>query len=245
MSARNDRVALVTGSSSGIGAAVATAFTDLGARVVVNSVSSVAGGEQLAAKLADATYIQADASDPADARRLVDATVERYGRIDILVNNAGTTTVIPHHDLDAVTTEMWERILRVNVLGTWNVVQAAAPHLRATGQGVIVNVTSLAGVRPTGSCIPYAVSKAALNHLTVLLANALGPEIRVHAVAPGLIDTPWTADWDAVREDVRATAPLSRSGTPEDVAEACVALVGLRYSTGQVLVVDGGVGLRR
>jgi ketoreductase RED2 len=107
MSARNDRVALVTGSSSGIGAAVATAFTDLGARVVVNSVSSVAGGEQLAAKLADATYIQADVSDPADARRLVDATVERFGRIDILVNNAGTTTVIPHHDLDAVTTEMW------------------------------------------------------------------------------------------------------------------------------------------
>jgi ketoreductase RED2 len=161
------------------------------------------------------------------------------------VNNAGTTTVIPHHDLDAVTTEIWERILRVNLLGTWSVIQAAAPHLRATGEGVIINVSSLAGVRPTGSCIPYAVSKAAVNHLTVLLANALGPEIRVHAVAPGLIDTPWTADWDAIREEVRATAPLSRSGTPEDVAEACVALVGLGYSTGQVLVVDGGVGLRR
>jgi ketoreductase RED2 len=219
MSALHDRVALVTGSSSGIGATVATAFTDLGARVVVNSVSSVAGGEQLAAKLADATYIQADVSDPADA------TVERYGRIDILVNNAGTTTVIPHHDLDAVTTEMWERILRVNVLGTWNVVQAAAPHLRATGEGVIVKVTSLAGVRPTGSCIPYGVSKAALNHLTVPLANALGPEIRVHAVAPGLIDTPWTADWDTLREDVRATAPLSRSGTPEDVAQVIASLL--------------------
>jgi ketoreductase RED2 len=219
MSALHDRVALVTGSSSGIGATVATAFTDLGARVVVNSVSSVAGGEQLAAKLADATYIQADVSDPADA------TVERYGRIDILVNNAGTTTVIPHHDLDAVTTEMWERILRVNVLGSWNVVQAAAPHLRATGEGVIVKVTSLAGVRPTGSCIPYGVSKAALNHLTVPLANALGPEIRVHAVAPGLIDTPWTADWDTLREDVRATAPLSRSGTPEDVAQVIASLL--------------------
>jgi ketoreductase RED2 len=89
------------------------------------------------------------------------------------------------------------------------------------------------------------VSKAALNHLTVLLANALGPEIRVHAVAPGLIDTPWTADWDAVREEVRKTAPLTRSATPEDVAEACAPLVNLKYSTGQVLVVDGGVGLRR
>jgi ketoreductase RED2 len=244
MSARHDRVAVVTGSSSGIGAAAATAFADLGARVV-NSVSSVAEGEQLAAKLPDATYVQADVSDAADARRLVDTTVQRYGQIDILVNNAGTTTVIPHHDLDAVTTEIWERILRVNLLGTWNVIQAAAPHLRATGEGVIINVSSFAGVRPTGSCIPYAVLKAALNHLTVLLANALGPEIRAHAVAPGLIDTPWTADWDAIREEVRATAPLSRSGTPEDVGEACVALVGLRYSTGQVLVVDGGVGLRR
>jgi ketoreductase RED2 len=89
------------------------------------------------------------------------------------------------------------------------------------------------------------VSKAALNHLTVLLANVLGPEIRVHAVAPGLIDTPWTADWDDIRDEVRRTAPLSRSGTPGDVADACVALVGLEYSTGQVLVVDGGVGLRR
>ena len=228
MSPLHDRVAVVTGSSSGIGAAIATAFADLGASVVVNSVSSIAEGEQLAAKLPDATYVQADVSDPAQARRLVDTTVERYGRLDILVNNAGTTNVVPHHDLDAVTTEMWERILQVNLLGTWNVVQAAAPHLRATGQGVIVNVTSLAGVRPTGSSIPYAVSKAAVNHLTVLLANALGPEIRVHAVAPGLIDTPWTADWDAIRQEVRATAPLSRSGTPEDVAEACVCVMPTR-----------------
>ena len=95
-----------------------------------------------------------------------------------------------------------------------------------------------------GSSIPYAVSKAALNHLTVLLANALGPEIRVHAVAPGLIDTPWTADWHSIREAVSTTAPLRRSGTPEDVADACVALIGARYATGQVLVVDGGITLR-
>ena len=185
MSDLKGRVALVTGSSSGIGAAVATTFAELGASVVVNSVSSVAEGEQLAAKLPDAMYVQADVSDPADAKRLVGATVERYGRLDIVVNNAGTTTVIPHDDLDAATNEIWERILRVNVLGPWNVIQAAAPHLRATGDGVILNITSLAGVRPVGSSIPYAVSKAALNHLTVLLANALGPEIRVHAVAPG------------------------------------------------------------
>jgi ketoreductase RED2 len=241
-----DRVALVTGSSSGIGAAIAETFARRGAHVVVNSVSSVTEGQQLAARLPGATYIQADVADPAQARRLVDETIEQHGRLDIVVNNAGTTTVIPHHDLDAATTEIWERILAVNVLGTWNVIQAAVPNLRATGDGTILNITSVAGVRPVGSSIPYAVSKAALNHLTTLLANTLGPEIRVHAIAPGLIDTPWTKDedWDAVRDAVRQTAPLRRSGTPDDVADACMALLGARYATGQVLVVDGGLALR-
>jgi ketoreductase RED2 len=237
------RVALVTGSSSGIGAAVASTFAQLGASVVVNSASSVAAGQALAADLPDAIYVQADVADPAQADRLVEAGVDRYGRLDIVVNNAGTTVVIPHADLDAATNEVWDRILRVNVMGTWNIVRAAAPHLRASGDGVILNITSLAGVRAVGSSIPYAVSKAALNHLTVLLAKALGPEIRVHAVAPGLIDTPWTESWEEVRATVTASAPLQRSGTPEDVADACVALVGTRYATGQVLLLDGGMAL--
>jgi ketoreductase RED2 len=244
MSDLNGTVALVTGSSSGIGAAIAAAIAELGASVVVNSASSVAEGRQVAAELPDAIYVQADVSDPEGAKRLVAAAVERYGRLDIVVNNAGTTAVIPHDDLDAATTDIWERILRVNVVGPWNVIQAAVPHLRAAGDGVILNITSLAGVRPVGSSIPYAVSKAALNHMTVLLANVLGPEIRVNAVAPGLIDTPWTADWDEIRDTVRETAPLGRSGTPQDVAEACVGLIGTRYATGQVLVVDGGIALR-
>ncbi len=238
------RVALVTGSSSGIGAAVAARFAELGASVVVNSASSVAAGQQVADELPDAIYVQADVSDPAQAELLVDAAVGHYGRLDIVVNNAGTTAVVPHEDLDAATPDIWQDILRVNVIGPWNVVRAAAPHLRASGDGVILNMTSLAGVRPVGSSIPYAVSKAALNHLTVLLANVLGPEVRVHAVAPGLIDTPWTEDWDDVRAAVRERAPLQRSGTPDDVADACVGLISARYATGQVLVVDGGVWLR-
>ena len=247
MSERTDlkgRVALVTGSSSGIGAAVAARLADLGAAVVVNSASSVAAGRQVADELADAIYVQADVSDPTQAERLVDAAVAHYGRLDIVVNNAGTTVVIPHDDLEAATSAVWEKILRVNVIGPWNVVRAAAPHLRASGDGVILNISSLAGVRPVGSSIPYAVSKAALNHLTVLLANVLGPEIRVHAIAPGLIDTPWTEGWDDVRAAVRERAPLERSGTPDDVADACVGLISARYATGQVLVVDGGVALR-
>ncbi len=247
MSERTDfkgRVAVVTGSSAGIGLAVAQAFADLGAGVVVNSASSVAAGQRVAEDLSDAIYVQADVSDPAQAQSMVDAAVEQYGRLDIVVNNAGTTEVIPHHDLDAATNEIWERLLRVNILGAWNVIRAAAPHLRASGDGVVLNVTSIAGIRPVGSSIPYAVSKAALNHLTLLLANALGPEIRVHAVAPGLIDTQWTESWHDVRAAVQSTAPLRRSGTPEDVADACAALVATRYATGQVLVVDGGVTLR-
>jgi ketoreductase RED2 len=239
-----DKVALITGSSSGIGAAVATALAGAGAKVVINSVTSVGAGQALATQLPEATYVQADISDAAQARSLVDAAVEHYGRLDVLVNNAGTTEVIPHHDLDAVTDEIWQRILGVNVIGTFNVTRAAVPHLRQTGQGVVVNVTSLAGVRPVGSSIPYAVSKAALNHLTVLLANTLGPEIRVNAVAPGLVDTPWTQDWDDLREVVRSMSPLRRSGLPQDVAEACLGLVRSQYVTGQVLVVDGGLALR-
>jgi ketoreductase RED2 len=238
------RVALVTGSSSGIGTAIATALAERGVSIVVNSSTSVPAGERLAAALPDAAYVQADIGDSGEAARLVESAVERYGRLDILVNNAGTTEVIPHHDLDSCTNEIWERIFRVNVFGTWNVIRSAAPHLRATGDGVIVNITSLAGVRPTGSSIPYAASKAALNHLTLLLANALGPEIRVNALAPGLIDTPWTADWDTIRDAVRQMAPLRRSGTPEDIADACVGLVAARYVTGQVLLVDGGMALR-
>ncbi|HZQ59674.1 MAG TPA: glucose 1-dehydrogenase [Acidimicrobiales bacterium] len=244
MSDLKGRVALVTGSSSGIGAAIATSLGQLGARVVVNSATSVTEGRRVAAELPDAFYVQADVADPDRASELVAAAVEHFGGLDIVVNNAGTTAVIPHHDLDAATNDIWERILRVNVIGTWNVIRAAAPHLKASGDGVIINITSLAGVRPVGSSVPYAVSKAALNHLTVVLANALGPEIRVNAVAPGLIDTPWTAEWGALRDAVRATSPLRRTGTPEDVADACIGLIGARYATGQVLVVDGGVALR-
>jgi len=237
-------VALVTGSSSGIGEAVVRALAAEGATVVVNSASSVAAGEAVAASLPDASYVRADIADEGQARAMVATTVERHGRLDVLVNNAGTTVVIPHHDVDAVTVDVWRRILDVNLIGTWTVTVAALPHLRASGAGCVVNVTSVAGVRQTGSSIPYAASKAALNHLTRLLANVTGPEVRVNAVAPGLIDTPWTETWDVIREAVRANSPLRRSGTPEDVAAAVLALVHSPYQTGDVVVVDGGLHLR-
>ncbi len=238
------QVVLVTGSSSGIGAATARAFDRAGAAVVVNSSSSVEEGQRLAAELRDASYKQADVADPAAARGLVDHCVEHHGRLDVLVNNAGTTEMIPHGDLEAATAEVWRRIFDVNVLGTWQVTVAAVPHLRAAGAGQVVNVSSVAGERPTGSSIPYACSKAALSHMTRLLANVLGPAVRVNAVAPGLVDTPWTAGWPGAREFVSAQAPLGRPGDPDEVAEVIVALAGSGYVTGEVVAVDGGFSLR-
>jgi ketoreductase RED2 len=235
-------VVLVTGSSSGIGAATAQAFADLGAGVVVNSAHSVEEGEAVARSLPDACYVQGDITDPDAARRLVEAALERWGRLDTLVNNAGTTAVIPHQDLEAASVDVWRRIFEVNVFGTWSMTLAAMPALREA-KGSVVNVASVAGVRPTGSSIPYAASKAALNHMTVLLAKVVGPDVRVNAVAPGLIDTPWTADWDFVREVVQQITPLKRTGRPEDVAEVILALATASYVTGQIVGIDGGLSI--
>ena len=186
--------------------------------------------------------MQADISDQAQGHALVERTIERFGRLDILVNNAGWTTVVPHGDLDALTDEIFRRTFDVNVFGTWWLTKAAMPHLRQSPDGNVVMVTSIAGLRPVGSSVAYAMSKAALNHLTTLLAKSCGP-VRVNAVAPGLVATPWTADWDAMHAGVAAIAPLRRSATPQDCAEAVIGLLRSRYTTGHIHVVDGGTSL--
>lgn len=237
------RVAIVTGSSSGIGEATAQRLAALGARVVVNSASSVAAGEAVAASLpGEHLYVQADISDQAQGHALIDRTIEHFGRLDILVNNAGWTTVVPHKDLDALTDEIFRKTFEVNVFGTWWLTKAAMPHLRNSPDPCVVNITSVAGVRPLGSSIAYSMTKAALNQMTALLAKSCGP-VRVNAVAPGLVATPWTADWDAMHAAIAAAAPLHRSATPDDCAEAVLALVRNTYLTGHVLVVDGGTTL--
>ena len=238
----SDKVVLVTGSTSGIGEATALRFAEAGDRVVFNSVRSVEAGERLAAATPDSLYVQADIAQSEDCTRLVAEVLEHYGCLDVLVNNAGTTKVIPHADLEAASRDVWREIFEVNVFGTWSLCVAAMDALRAS-HGAIVNVSSMAGVRPLGSSIPYAASKAAVNHMTALLAKVVGPEVRVNAVAPGLVDTPWTANWDTVRGFVHAVAPLKRSGSPEDVAEVIVALATSTYVTGQVVVIDGGLSL--
>jgi ketoreductase RED2 len=238
------RVAIVTGSSSGIGEAAARRLAALGATVVVNSASSAEAGRAVAGSLpTESLYVQADISDPAAGQALLDRTVERFGRLDVLVNNAGWTTAVPHADLDALTDDILRRTFEVNVFGTWWLTKAAMRLLRRSDADPnVVMVTSVAGLRPVGSSIAYAMSKAALNHLTLLLAKACGP-VRVNAVAPGLVETPWTASWTARHEQVVDQAPLHKVATPDDVAEAIVALAANGHVTGQVLAIDGGMSL--
>jgi ketoreductase RED2 len=242
------KVVVVTGSTVGIGLGVARSFADEGAAVVLNSVSTIADGERLAAEFGPcASYINADVADEAQCKHLVDRTLERHGRIDVLVNNAGVGPMVPHSDLDGVTDDMWDRTFAVNLRGPWYLTRAAIPALRQDG-GCVINITSLAGVRDTFySAIPYALSKAALNHLTQLLANVLGPEIRVNAVAPGLIESRQSksADvWDTIVERTRHNTPLGRVGVPADIGDTCVLLALSTYVTGQVVLCDGGKHLR-
>ncbi|WP_405181981.1 SDR family oxidoreductase [Nocardia sp. NBC_01377] len=237
-------VVLVTGSSSGIGAEIARRFGQAGYRVAVNSANSVDAGEKVASDIPGALYFRADISDETEAGDLINRVVAEFGGLDVLVNNAGVTRQIPHDDLAAASVEVWRDIFEVNVFGTWRLTVAAVEHLRKSPHGQIVNISSIAGSRPAGSSIPYAVSKAAIEHLTRLLAATLGPDIRVNAVAPGLIDTEFTTALTGPREQVSAIAPLRRIGLPGDVAEAVLGLAGAGYSTGTVLLVDGGVHLR-
>jgi len=237
------KVAIVTGSSSGIGEAIARRLSALGASVVINSAHSAEAGTRIAGELGeDAIYVQADISDKAAGERLLAATIARFGRLDILVNNAGWTTSVPHQDLAALTDEIFMKTFDINVTGTWLLTKAAMPHLMRSEDGNVINITSIAGVRPVGSSIAYSMAKAALNQMTRLLAKSCGP-VRVNAVAPGLVETPWTADWQAQHEAVRTRAPLKRSATPEDCVEATLALLRNRYASGHIFVVDGGLTL--
>ncbi len=244
MSEFTGKVVIVTGSSSGIGEAIALRLGELGASVVVNSANSVEAGKAVATKIgSNAIYVQADISDKEAGQRLLDETIRQFGKLDILINNAGWTSLVAHHDLEALTDEIFQKTFAVNVWGTWALTKAAMPLLKKSDDGNIITITSIAGVRPVGSSIAYSMSKAALNHMTLLLAKSCGP-VRVNAVAPGLVETPWTMDWQDQHAGVKAMAPLGRSATPEDCVEATLGLLRTKYATGQVFVVDGGLTQR-
>lgn len=240
-------VALVTGSASGIGAAIARRLSSDGFAVVLHSRSSVEAGRALAAELGQAIYIQADLALDADRARLVQEAVEAWGRLDVLVNNAGISQVIAHGDLAAATPDIWHAMHEVNVVAPFRLVALAESALRAAAHpgrpACVVNISSHAGVRPKGASIPYAASKAALNHMTRLLALSLAPDIRVNAVAPGLVDTPLTASWTQAQQLWKERAPMQRAASPDDIAQVVAMLVASNYLTGEILLSDGGLNL--
>ncbi|MDP9651922.1 SDR family NAD(P)-dependent oxidoreductase [Paraburkholderia caledonica] len=240
-------VALVTGSTSGIGAAIARRLSTDGFSVVLHSRSSVADGLALAHELGSAAYVQADLAIDAERVNLVREAVSVWGRLDVLVNNAGVSRVIPHNDLAAATPDVWQELHEINVVAPFRLVTEAQSALREAATrgkaGCVVNVSSHAGVRPKGASIPYAATKAALNHLTRLLALSLAPEIRVNAVAPGLVDTPLTADWKHAQQLWKERSPMRRAASPADIAQAVALLVASDYLTGEILLSDGGLNL--
>lgn len=240
-------VALVTGSTSGIGAGIARRLAQDGYAVILHSRSSAEAGAALAHELGNALYVQADLSQDAERIKLLETALAAWGRLDLLVNNAGISRVIPHADLAAATPAIWHELHEVNVVAPFRLVALAENALRAAAQrgrpGCVVNISSHAGIRPKGASIPYAASKAALNHMTKLLALSLAPDIRVNAIAPGLVDTPLTAAWTDAQKLWRERAPMRRAAQPQDIAHAVAMIAASDYMTGEILLLDGGLNL--
>ena len=247
MDINSRRVALITGSTDGIGAAIAKRLSSDGYAIALHSQSSQEKGLELAKVLGNASYTKADLAKEKDARRLIQTTLSFHGRLDVIVNNAAMSEIIPHHELNKATPEIWRKLYDVNVIAPWVLVAEAESALRDSSTpempSCILNITSHAGVRPKGASIPYAVSKAALNHMTKLLALNLGPTIRVNAIAPGLVDTPMTADWGWARDIWRERAPMQRGAKPEEIAGIAHMFIESSYLTGEVLLADGGLNL--
>jgi NAD(P)-dependent dehydrogenase (short-subunit alcohol dehydrogenase family) len=243
----SDRVALVTGSTSGIGAATARRLARDGYTVALHSRSSTDVGERMAGELAGASYHQADLADEQATRDLVAGVLQHHGRLDVLVNNAGQSIRIPHADLKAATPAVWRRMLDVNLIAPFVLVTEAEPALRKSADGgrpaCIVNIGTHAGVRPKGASIPYATAKAGLHHVTRLLALALGPAIRVNCVAPGLVETAMGANWPEATELWNTRSAMRRPAKPEDIADLVAALVANDYVTGEIVIADGGLNL--
>jgi 3-oxoacyl-[acyl-carrier protein] reductase len=242
-----NKIAIITGSASGIGAATAIELSRRGFSVLINYSKSKEQAEKVAAKCKDAIVVQADVGEDVDCRKLAQAALDKWGRIDALVNNAGTTKFVKHADLDGLSADDFLRIYRLNVVAPFQMARACAPALKA-GKGAVVNVSSVAALLGTGSSIAYAASKAALNSVTLSLARVLGPEVRVNAVAPGYVDTPWqTGALGQERADKAAAhystlVPLKDYARPGDIAETIVWLIeGARQVTGEIIHVDGGM----
>ena len=243
------KAALVTGGATGLGREISLALARAGCDVAVNhpgfdpEVESCAGeaAAEIRALGRRSMAVGADVASDAEVRAMVAQVARELGRLDVLVNNAGYTVFVPRADLEGMLEADWDRILAVNTKGPFLCSRAAAPVMRQHGGGRIVNVTSTSGLRPGGSCLAYAVSKAGNQMLMRSLARALGPEIAVNAVAPGLMDTAWGRRMgDAARDAAIGEAALKRLPALRDIAAAVVFLAQNDSMSGQTLIVDGG-----
>jgi 3-oxoacyl-[acyl-carrier protein] reductase len=245
------KAVLVTGAASGIGLATVEMFAQAGATVALNHLFDDPRGPEQIARLKSLGHkivaAPGNVAVPVEAETMVGKAIDALGQLDFLFNNAGTPATpapIPFPELDRLTESFWQTILNTNLIGPFRCTHAAVPALRAAN-GAICSTASIAGVQGSGSSIPYAASKAGVINLTRSLARALAPEIRVNAVAPGFVDSPWNKDWPADRKvaSVERT-PLKRACTPRDIAEAAFFLLaGNSMITGQTLIVDGGLTL--
>ena len=247
------KTALITGSATGVGAATALALARKGYNVVINYTKSEREAKETERACrdagADTLCLRADVALDADCRSLVDATLGRWNRIDALVNNAGITTFAGGGSWDALDAETFQRIFAVNALGTFQMIRAAVPHLKAV-RGSIVNISSTAGALGVGSSVPYIASKGAINSMTLHLARVLSPEVRVNAVCPGMITTRWFVDgigkeaYEKFKAHYEANTPLETACSAEDIADAVAWLIeSARTTTGELIMLDSGMHL--
>jgi 3-oxoacyl-[acyl-carrier protein] reductase len=240
-----DQVALVTGGGTGLGKEIALQLAARGCHVAVNYSRSEKDAAETVREIEavgrKAIAVRADVSKSAEVIAMVDRVVSELGSLQILINNAGMTAFVPFPDLDGLKEEDWDRIQAVNTKGMWLCSKAAAPHMKRAGGGRIVSTTSVSGVRAGGSSIAYAVSKAGMQMLSRCLAIALAPDITVNTVAPGLMETRWSAGWGPeALERMANEAPLKRHPTFKDTAAGAVFLCDNDSMTGQTLVIDSG-----
>ncbi len=247
------KVALITGAGTGVGAASALLLAAQGYDILINYSRSEDDAKlsQSACRAAgaDTLLMKGDVAEDADCKAMAQAAMGRWGRIDALVNNAGITTFTGAANWDVLDMDTFQRIYAVNTVGAFQMVRACVPHLKAV-QGCVVNVSSIAGALGIGSSVPYIASKGAMNAMTLYLARALAPAVRVNAVCPSLITSRWFVDglgqegFEKIKASAERTAPLGRANTPQDVAEAVVWLItGAKTVTGEMLLLDGGIHL--
>ena len=244
------KTAIVTGSAVGVGRATALQLAERGANVVINYSRSEDDAKEAFALVeqagAKALLVRADVSRDDEVRDMVARTRDVFGSVDVLVNNAATTVFVNFADLEGLAEEDWDRILGVNLKGPFFCARAVAPAMQEAGEGAIVNIASIAGIRAVGSSIAYAASKAGLINMTIALARTLAPEVRVNCVAPGFIDTRWLKEglgdfYEPAKRRTAEQTPLGRVSTPEDVAQVVLGFIeGADFVTGQTTIVDGG-----